>query len=418
MPSADERAFFDRIRDEPSDDAPRLIFADWLDENGEPERAEFIRIQCALDRLPIGDSLRGALETRENELLDANRERWQSLLAPFVVCSDFRRGVIDRVSVDTAHFLDGGEEIFHLAPVRRVRFLNVGDRLADLVQSPLLSHIREIDLTNNNLGNRIPILLARSSHLTRLEALDLGFTDLGDKGLQVLAGSPVFAPLRSLQINDNGHLGVPGMRAIAESPHLTSLTDLDVSGNGLSALALQPLFEGHLVDRLCRLVLTENHLRDAGIAALVASPVFARMAERERSINLRHVEMGPNGGRALAALPAMQFVESLDLDGNMLGDAGLAALASSPHLTRIRVLTLRDNRIGDDGVRALARSPLMGTIEKLDLMDNLITQESQDRLHEARARYNWRGLLELKVNSKHNLRPPSMLTAFLRRQLP
>ena len=30
------------------DDAPRLIFSDWLEENGEPESAEFIRTQCAL----------------------------------------------------------------------------------------------------------------------------------------------------------------------------------------------------------------------------------------------------------------------------------------------------------------------------------------------------------------------------------
>jgi uncharacterized protein (TIGR02996 family) len=36
----------------PADDAPRLVYADWLDENGEPELAEFIRVQCELARLP------------------------------------------------------------------------------------------------------------------------------------------------------------------------------------------------------------------------------------------------------------------------------------------------------------------------------------------------------------------------------
>lgn len=30
----------------PDDDTPRLVFADWLEENGEVERAEFIRVQC------------------------------------------------------------------------------------------------------------------------------------------------------------------------------------------------------------------------------------------------------------------------------------------------------------------------------------------------------------------------------------
>jgi uncharacterized protein (TIGR02996 family) len=36
----------------PEDDAPRLIYADWLDEHGEPERADFIRTECRLARLP------------------------------------------------------------------------------------------------------------------------------------------------------------------------------------------------------------------------------------------------------------------------------------------------------------------------------------------------------------------------------
>lgn len=40
------------IIDNPEDDAPRLVCADWLEENGEPERAEFIRVQCELARTP------------------------------------------------------------------------------------------------------------------------------------------------------------------------------------------------------------------------------------------------------------------------------------------------------------------------------------------------------------------------------
>lgn len=36
----------------PDDDLPRLVFADNLNESGEPERAELIRVQCRLDRLP------------------------------------------------------------------------------------------------------------------------------------------------------------------------------------------------------------------------------------------------------------------------------------------------------------------------------------------------------------------------------
>lgn len=34
----------------PDDDLPRLVFADWLEENGEVDRAEFIRVQCEIEK--------------------------------------------------------------------------------------------------------------------------------------------------------------------------------------------------------------------------------------------------------------------------------------------------------------------------------------------------------------------------------
>jgi len=37
----------------PDSDSPRLIFADWLEEHGEEERAEFIRVQCELARTKV-----------------------------------------------------------------------------------------------------------------------------------------------------------------------------------------------------------------------------------------------------------------------------------------------------------------------------------------------------------------------------
>jgi uncharacterized protein (TIGR02996 family) len=40
-------SFVATICERPEDDTPRLVAADWLDENGEEERAEFIRWGCA-----------------------------------------------------------------------------------------------------------------------------------------------------------------------------------------------------------------------------------------------------------------------------------------------------------------------------------------------------------------------------------
>ena len=52
---SDHDALVQAILHAPDDDAPRLVFADWLDENGDADRAEFIRVQCRLARLPFYD---------------------------------------------------------------------------------------------------------------------------------------------------------------------------------------------------------------------------------------------------------------------------------------------------------------------------------------------------------------------------
>ena len=62
-------AFLQAILEDPADDAPRLIYADWLEENGDAGRADFIRIQCELARLPEGDPRRPALGYQEQQLL-------------------------------------------------------------------------------------------------------------------------------------------------------------------------------------------------------------------------------------------------------------------------------------------------------------------------------------------------------------
>lgn len=43
--------FLRAIIDHPEDDGVRLIYADWLEEHGQAERAELIRVQCALAAL-------------------------------------------------------------------------------------------------------------------------------------------------------------------------------------------------------------------------------------------------------------------------------------------------------------------------------------------------------------------------------
>src|SRR5690349_17980473 len=71
-----EDAFLQAIIDSPDDDAPRLLFADWLEERGDVARAEFIRVQIELARLPFDDERVSALQAREFRLLSRHGMTW------------------------------------------------------------------------------------------------------------------------------------------------------------------------------------------------------------------------------------------------------------------------------------------------------------------------------------------------------
>src|SRR5437868_460986 len=43
---SDREALIRSIVESPDEDAPRLVFADWLEENGDADWAAFIRLQC------------------------------------------------------------------------------------------------------------------------------------------------------------------------------------------------------------------------------------------------------------------------------------------------------------------------------------------------------------------------------------
>src|SRR5262249_51908714 len=53
-PMTDEQALWAAIRATPEDDRPRLAYADWLEEAGRPEHANFVRAEVELARLVVG----------------------------------------------------------------------------------------------------------------------------------------------------------------------------------------------------------------------------------------------------------------------------------------------------------------------------------------------------------------------------
>src|SRR5262245_52035295 len=57
-------AFHAALRDDPDDDFTRLVYADWLDDHGESDRAAFVRLAVKLEKLPQDDPTRRQLLNR------------------------------------------------------------------------------------------------------------------------------------------------------------------------------------------------------------------------------------------------------------------------------------------------------------------------------------------------------------------
>jgi len=97
----DERAELLRtVIESPDDDAPRLVFADWVEEHGEHERAEFIRFQCRLESLDDNPEETERLRERERELLDEFAWAWAEEFGTELRQWSYRRGLIERVEVN------------------------------------------------------------------------------------------------------------------------------------------------------------------------------------------------------------------------------------------------------------------------------------------------------------------------------
>jgi uncharacterized protein (TIGR02996 family) len=152
----EEPAFLQAIIADPEDDTPRLIYADWLDEHGQPERAEFIRLQCQLARPDQDYPRRRALEKREDHLLEYHRRTWLGELDEFCMPRSFRRGFPEVVVLEhdtlTREFLARAPELFPLAPLVELE-LCYGIHPADptvfraLAGVPQLSHFRTLRVT-------------------------------------------------------------------------------------------------------------------------------------------------------------------------------------------------------------------------------------------------------------------------------
>src|SRR5258708_5051627 len=107
--------YWQDILDDPLSDEPRLRYAAWLEDEGEP-LGEFIQVQCRL--ADHADSeLAWEWEQREQELLAEHEEDWAGEVRGLVEWWTFRRGFIEEIAAPAQRFLQHAEHLFEHAPL-------------------------------------------------------------------------------------------------------------------------------------------------------------------------------------------------------------------------------------------------------------------------------------------------------------
>ncbi len=403
-----EEAFLQTICDNPDDDSPRLIFADWLDEHGQGDRAEFIRLQCERARLCEWNPRGWEIARREELLVSKHRTEW---LKPFRGLTaaprspnqlEFVRGFVGTIWVKAMPFIRRAEELFRTHPVQDVTLRDGDGALSLLAGRPFLDRLTNLCVRDDSCDRNTLDRFLKSSSFARLRRVSIDGSNIRPDRAKLLVAAHFLDRLESLRWQldaelvglltagrapralkelsvDNCAGTLDNLRALVACPALRNLTAFHVSftyiGEGVGEIiAASP----HLKN-LIHLSLSESDIGDRDLAAVAASPHMGHL----EVLWLDGNDIGAGGICALAASPYMSRLKKLIAYGLPIGDEGAVALANSPYLAELRELVIFDCGITDAGAKAIARSPHLTNLVCLNLIGNSIGDEGALALAES-----------------------------------
>jgi uncharacterized protein (TIGR02996 family) len=380
----------DAIAEHPEDDARRLVFADWLDEHGESDRAEFIRVQLQLATITKEHPGYAELAEREGELLSKHGRDWRSVLPERLRSgARFRRGITSHVTMPARAFLRHGKTVRRQRCIDSVALRRADGTIADLLASGLLEELRHLDLGGNyaiqdpeamllttapalsslrSLGlfnvqfsAEVSRALFRSPHLSQLEEIDLRACAPGviESFLLHFQGTRI----RKLLMNGEG-IG-PRAMLLAQSDRWQNLEEVQLSFGRFDAAVAETLAASRHLRKLRWLDLRYCRIGDAGVEALARSAHLGSL----QYLCLASTGIGADGARALARSKSLQQLQHLDVGQNEPGDAILAELAGA-NLPALSWLNLSRTHVGDAGLQALARGTLFRRLRTLAISSN------------------------------------------------
>jgi len=155
------RALLADILANPDDDAPRLVFADWLTERGDP-RGELISLQCAAQHATGGVLARHV--NRASALLERHGEAWVGEIRQIVRGVELKRGFVASINATGSVFAKCGA-LFEQEPIEELRVIKPSARdLATIAKAPHLAKLRALVMLD-------PARIETEAHVQALGAL-------------------------------------------------------------------------------------------------------------------------------------------------------------------------------------------------------------------------------------------------------
>jgi uncharacterized protein (TIGR02996 family) len=354
------------------DDTPRLVFADWLQEQGEDDRAEFIRVQIELqNRLPWWDDALNrdtyetlanriakfpqdalALYERQRTLLARHRTQWLTgyprwAFAP--LWQSFRRGFPRAVQTKPENWLRDGAALRGWFPLEEVAFDGERGDYASVFAAPSLVGIPL--LTLRYAGNSVLRALAAAPALGSVGGLRLDVaysSNTEPDSLRAALGSPFLARVRELSSEIGGAAPLPDTfaRAVAHSPHLRNLERLRLNFL-MSADVCAELLRSPNVANLTELTLNCTHTDGdtdlALVSRLTGNGVIRALVGPAGPSRLTRLKLGcsdatDEGWDLLGRWPGLGSVTDLDLWRTRIGLDGMTTLSESPYIGQLRTL--------------------------------------------------------------------------------
>jgi uncharacterized protein (TIGR02996 family) len=176
-----ERALLAAIIASPDDDTVRLVYADFLQENEDHTRSEFIRLQIELAQGVKKLARRRELERRQRGLLARHKSQWiaplKSALGPGRWQGwNFRRGFVDCFELPGKTAVSRGRKLAAITPVRELTVSPATDaQVVALCKQPWLANLTHLSFPKTVVHDAAVKALVASPYLRRLR----GYTDGG-----------------------------------------------------------------------------------------------------------------------------------------------------------------------------------------------------------------------------------------------